>query len=215
MFAGTTYHLFNHANGRENLFVEEKNYAFFLTGISKYVSPVCHIYAYCLMPNHFHLLIQVKSEEELTDYFSIAGNNADTSNQIHELVKSPLTKFTNEHLVKKVSKSFSNFFNSYTQSFNKVYHRMGSLFMQNMKKQEVNDDSSFCKIVHYIHANPVHHQFVKRISDWPHSSYNIFLSKLPTKLDRDYVLNVFGGIDWFIKYHEQPIDPKYKFLELA
>lgn len=212
MQPGNTYHLFNHANGRENLFVEEKNYAFFLSGVAKYVLPVCHMYAYCLMPNHFHLLIQVKLEEELTDYFSLAGQSTDGSPDSNELIKPPL-QLTNEQLLKKVSKSFSNLFNSYTQSFNKVYNRMGSLFMQNMKKEEVNDDSSFCKVVHYIHANPVHHQFVKKIGDWPHSSYNIFLSKLPTKLDRDYVLNVFGGIDWFIKYHEQPIDAKIKFLE--
>ena len=90
---------------------------------------------------------------------------------------------------------------------------MGSLFMQNMKREVVNDDGGFCKVVHYIHANPVHHQFVKGIDQWPHSSYKIFLSKAPTKLDREYVLQVFGGLDWFIKYHQQPIDPKNKWMD--
>lgn len=213
MLPGDTYHLFNHANGRENLFLEEKNYAFFLDRISKYVLPVCNIYAYCLMPNHFHLLVGVKSEEQLENYFSspnqLQGGLPDT----FEVTKQTLKHIDSDQLAKKVSKSFSNLFNSYTQSFNKVYDRMGSLFMQNMKKQEVSDDSSFCKVVHYIHANPVHHQFVKKIEDWAHSSYNTFLSSSHSKIERDYVIDVFGGIDRFIKYHQQPIDPKYKFLE--
>ena len=213
MLPGNTYHLFNHANGRENLFVEEKNYTFFLGRISKYVLPVCHIYAYCMMPNHFHLLARVRSEEELTGYFSRTSQEQDELPDNSEVLKQPVQLFTSEQLVKKVSKSFSNLFNSYTQSFNKVYDRMGSLFMQNMKKEEVNDDNSFCKVVHYIHGNPVHHQFVKKIEDWPHSSYNTFLSKSHTKIERDYVLQVFGGVEWFIKYHQQTINPKNKFLE--
>jgi putative transposase len=210
MLPGNTYHLFNHANGKESLFVEEKNYGFFLDKISKYILPICRIYAYCMMPNHFHLLVGVRSEEELADYFSGIEQGESTNNPVET---KQVVRFTHEQLVKKVSKSFSNLFNSYTQSFNKVYDRMGSLFMQNMKKEEISDDNSFCKVVHYIHANPVHHRFVDRIEDWPHSSYNIFLSKSPTKLERDHVLQLFGGIDWFIKYHQQPIEPKNKFLE--
>jgi REP element-mobilizing transposase RayT len=166
-----------------------------------------------MMPNHFHLLARIKSEEELNTYFHQVSHQQiellDNPGQIKQAVQD----FTYEQLVKKISKSFSNLFNSYTQSFNKIYDRMGSLFMQNMKKEEVNDDNSLCKVVHYIHANPVHHQFVRRIEDWPHSSYRIFLSTSPTKLERDYVLQIFGGIEWFIKYHQQPIDLKIKFLE--
>lgn len=193
--------------------MEKKNYSFFLDRISKFVLPVCHVYAYCMMPNHFHLLVRIKSQEELADYFSRTSQEQDELPDNRGVIKPAVQNFNYEQLVKKVSKSFSNLCNSYTQSFNKVYDRMGSLFMQNMKKEEVNHDNSFCKVVHYIHANPVHHQFVRKIEDCPDSSYRIFLSKAPTKLERDYVLQVFGGIDWFIKYHEQPIDPKNNFLE--
>jgi putative transposase len=213
MQPGNTYHLFNHANGRENLFVEEKNYDFFLGKISKHILPVSHVYAYCMLPNHFHLLVKIKSEEELNDYFFRKSYNQDELPSDSKKIEQVIQHFTHEQLVKKISKSFSNLFNGYAQSFNKVYDRMGSLFMQNMKKKEIIDDNSFCKLVHYIHANPVHHRFVKTIEDWPHSSYKIFLSKAPTELERDYVLQLFGGIDWFIKYHKQPIDPKIKYLE--
>ena len=69
MLPGSTYHLFNHANGRENLFLEPKNYDFFLGRLSLHVLPIAHIYAYCLLPNHFHLLLKIRDQQELTTYF--------------------------------------------------------------------------------------------------------------------------------------------------
>ena len=39
MNPGSFYHIFNHANGRENLFVEEKNYNFFLEKTAFHVMP--------------------------------------------------------------------------------------------------------------------------------------------------------------------------------
>jgi putative transposase len=71
MLPGCTYHLFNHANGWENLFKEHKNYDFFLERLSLHVLPVAHIYAYCLMPNHFHLLLKIREENELIQYFGL------------------------------------------------------------------------------------------------------------------------------------------------
>ncbi len=82
---------------------------------------------------------------------------------------------------------------------------MGSIFIPSMKMEKIGDAGDFCKVVHYTHSNPVHQGFTKQIADWPHSSYKIFLSKSPTKLERDYVLDAFGRLDAFIKYHKQPI----------
>lgn len=197
MLPGNTYHLFNHANGKENLFAESRNYDFFLAKLSHYVLPVAHIYAYCLMPNHFHLLVKIRSEDKLIDFFTKKDKlefreiEADS-----EIVGT--TTGNQDFLIKKISKSFSNLFNSYTQAFNKMYDRMGSLFMQNIKREEINNDGSFCKVVHYIHANPVHHQFVKSIDQWAYSSYKTFLSTGTTKLEREYVLQVYGGVEWFL-----------------
>ena len=208
MLPGERYHIYNHANGRENLFHEDRNYLFFLKLAAKHILPVSKIFAYCLMQNHFHFLVQIKEENELITLFETQIKS--------RLFNSPNgSGFFNqqEFILKKANKAFSNLFNSYTQSFNKVYMRRGSLFMQNMKKKEINDDQSFCKVVHYIHANPVHHKFVSKIDLWPHSSYRIFLSNMPTNLEREYVLKLFGGLERFIKYHEQPIDPKYGFFD--
>ncbi len=59
------YHIFNHANGRENLFEEDENYRYFLQQCEKYISPIAETYAYCLMPNHIHFLIRILPEAEV------------------------------------------------------------------------------------------------------------------------------------------------------
>ncbi len=68
--AGITYHVFNRANNYENLFIEEKNYSYFIKLMSKYLLPIADIYAYCLMPNHFHFVLKIKSVDELPAQFS-------------------------------------------------------------------------------------------------------------------------------------------------
>ena len=99
------YHIFNHANGRENIFVEEKNYDFFLQRLAYHILPVCRMYAFCLMKNHFHLLVRIRSTRELDDLWS------------KQMAQNCIT---NEMIIKKISKAFANFFSSYTQAFNKV-----------------------------------------------------------------------------------------------
>jgi len=182
MEPGLCYHIFNHANGRENLFVEEKNYNFFLRRLEFHVCPVCHMYAYCLMKNHFHLFARIRSEKELKRFWN--------KSQTH---------LTTQRLILKTSKVFSNLFSSYTQSFNRLYKRMGSLFVPSMKTEYVEGDDAFKRVVRYIHSNPVHHGFVTRIDMWKHSSYNVFLNNQQTIIDRAYVLNAFGGLEEFVE----------------
>jgi len=52
---GLLFHVFNRANNYEDLFREEKNYYYFLKLLKRHLIPISEMYAYCLMPNHFHL----------------------------------------------------------------------------------------------------------------------------------------------------------------
>lgn len=54
------YHVYNRANGTENLFLAESNYLHFLVLMKKHLVEIVDIYSYCLLPNHFHLLVRVK-----------------------------------------------------------------------------------------------------------------------------------------------------------
>jgi len=58
--SGHFYHVWTHANGLDNLFREEANYLFLLSKYASYIHPVAKTFAYCLMSNHFHLMIQIR-----------------------------------------------------------------------------------------------------------------------------------------------------------
>lgn len=58
------YHIFNKGNNGEDIFIEEMNYSYFLYLIKKYLISVVEIWSYCLLKNHFHLLVRTKDELE-------------------------------------------------------------------------------------------------------------------------------------------------------
>jgi REP element-mobilizing transposase RayT len=62
---GITYHICNRGINREDIFKEEKNYAYFLSLMKKYLVPVADIYAYCLMKNHYHILLHFKEQQNV------------------------------------------------------------------------------------------------------------------------------------------------------
>ncbi|MBD3630294.1 transposase [Cyclobacterium sp.] len=172
MEPGQTYHIFNHANGGENLFRDEENYRFFLQQYNKYLENAVDTYAYSLMPNHFHFLVGVRSENRL---------------------RSTFPKF--ETLEKLVTRQFANFFSSYTQAFNKVYQRRGSLFIKNFKRTPILSEQQWQETFLYIHFNPVKHGFVKTHTIWKWTSWREYQnSSRPSRLNREYFLNFFD--DW-------------------
>lgn len=53
------YHIYNHSIGSELLFRNNNDYDYFILKMKRYLDPFCQIIAYCLLPNHFHILIKV------------------------------------------------------------------------------------------------------------------------------------------------------------
>jgi putative transposase len=174
------YHVYNRGINGEDIFREEKNYDFFLKKYAQYLEKVAHTYAYCLMKNHFHFLISVKSEPEIRQWF--AQQREKSVDRI-------------------IAHQFSHLFNSYAQSFNKSYHRTGGLFETPFRRKLVESDAYFTRVMFYIHANPQKHLIVEDFRSYPHSSYLIYESEKPTKLKREEGLNWFGGRETFLLYH--------------
>jgi putative transposase len=179
------YHIYNRGNNKQNIFFEEKNYAFFLAQLSKYIVPIADIYAYCLMPNHFHLLVRIK-------YFD---KNDNTGLSIPE-------------------KAFRDFFISYAKAINKMYDRTGSLFQYKFKRKEIKRDSYFSWLFHYIHLNPVKAKLADNLHSWKWTSYKALLSEKETNIKREEVLEWFGSKQLFIDFHLNNIDKNaYRILE--
>ncbi|MEX0721104.1 MAG: hypothetical protein WD059_10580 [Balneolaceae bacterium] len=189
---GYTYHIWTHANGDDNLFRSEENYNYFLNRYLHHVHLVVETYAYCLMPNHLHLMVKIRSEEEVLDF--LREKKKDPTLQGFET----LGGFSNI-----ISRQFSHLFNGYTQAFNKKYNRKGSLFIPNFKRKIIDSDEYFVRLIAYIHNNPVHHGFTKNLNDWPYSSWSAYVLDKITKVNKEEALALFGGIENFTEIHRE------------
>jgi putative transposase len=194
MQCGTFYHVYNRGINGEDLFKEDRNYSYFLKLYAKYIPPIAETYAYCLLKNHFHLLIRVRSEEEVM-------LNTSFPNVGRVLNPSDVTMDVTTIAAKRVSNQFSKLFNSYAQAINKAYGRTGGLFEELFRRIPVEDENYLVQLVYYIHANPQKHGFVADFRDYPHSSYHTHLSKLDTQLRRRELLDWFGDPNAYEKYH--------------
>ncbi len=53
------YHIYNRGNWKEKIYRSEKDYKVFVNLMFEYIKPTrLKLIAYCLMPNHFHLIIK-------------------------------------------------------------------------------------------------------------------------------------------------------------
>lgn len=173
---GIYYHIFNRGNNRETVFCEQRNYIYFLKLYEKYILTVADTFAYCLLPNHFHLLVRIKTAEEQ--------------------MRSGLS-------VKSPSQQFGNLFNAYTKAFNKVYQRTGNLFHKPFGRLEITSDAYFTRLIAYIHQNPERHGLIDDFQLWPYTSYRTILSQKNTYIQRERVLNWFGSKEAYHAYHQE------------
>lgn len=142
-----TYHVYNRSN--ELLFYTCENYIFFLKKLRANLSTYCTILAYCLMPNHFHLLVKITSE----------GSKL----SLHK------AKETMQYFPFAIGSTLS----SYTQAINKQQNRKGGLFAHRTRAKMLNDmgDDYLLRCFLYIHQNPLQACLVDKLEDWEFSSY--------------------------------------------
>lgn len=194
----STYHIYNRANGNEKMFLSDENYRFFIQKYREHISPFADTFCYCLMPNHFHFLIRIKTEVELKKTFSKFKIETETFPKFKTETET-FPKF--KTLEKLLSKQFSNFFSSYTQAFNKQQNRMGSLFMKNFKRIKVTEQRYLLNLVRYIHYNPVVSSLTSKPTEWPHSSYFSIIADKPTFLKKEEVIEWFNDKENFMHFH--------------
>ncbi|HEY8747734.1 MAG TPA: transposase, partial [Tepidisphaeraceae bacterium] len=67
---GIAYHVMNRSAGKIDLFEDEGDYAAFERVLAEAVErdPSVRLCAYCLMPNHFHLVLWPKSDGALSRF---------------------------------------------------------------------------------------------------------------------------------------------------
>lgn len=179
------YHVYNRTVDKQAMFKNKDNYVFFLKKLNEYLTPVVELYAYCLLGNHFHLLLRVKPLPDLTTFEKLSNLKSDKS--AHDIV----------------SHQFRKFFQSYAMAFNKQHNRIGTLFQTPFKRVLIDQEDYFTQLVYYIHANPQLHGLISDFRQWKWSSYRRILSDRPSKLKKKEVIEWFTDLLNFEKYHKE------------
>ncbi len=67
---GYVYHVLNRANGRARIFLKDGDYVAFEQILAEALAhvPGMRLLSYCLMPNHWHMLLWPRADGELSDF---------------------------------------------------------------------------------------------------------------------------------------------------
>ena len=154
---GVLYHVIVRGNQRQKTFLKHSDYEVYLEKLALYRRKCdITIYAYCLMPNHVHLLL--------------------------ECSRTPLAKF------------MQGLQQTYTQYYNRTYHKVGHLFQGRYKAILCQKDAYLLELVRYIHLNPVRSKLVWSCEKYPYSSERAYRAgKSSAIVDPGPVLKRMGG----------------------
>jgi len=198
---GHLYHIYNQGNNRQRIFFQQKNYLFFIQKIRSYLLPYADVLAWCLMPNHFHLLVYVnRLEVEVCTNGVVCMNTDGVSDDTdgvtlsHPVSHSQASFPVSDIKKRKINDSIAIILRSYTRAINIQENRSGNLFREATKAQCLTKidaitpsylNSSFGASItmqtpeneyplvcfNYIHLNPVKANLVAKPEDWEFSSY--------------------------------------------
>lgn len=188
---GDVYHVYNQGNNRQKIFFSQENYFFFLRKIKELILPHADILAWCLMPNHFHLMIYIHTIE-IEEMEKITGSA--TFSRAPSMSALNLSSATYKFTKRTLNKSIGILLASYTRAINNQENRTGSLFRDKTKAECVTNPNGISPsffnspigtriavyspekeypqvCFNYIHVNPVEAGLVKREEEWEFSSY--------------------------------------------
>jgi putative transposase len=152
------YHIYNRGNNKQRIFFNDENYLFFIKKIRDQLLPVSKIISYCLMPNHFHLIIMA-TEKSVVERTTFGGK--------------PMQEFAYR---------IGILLSSYTQAINKQNKTTGSLFQQKTKAKRLWEltgdikESYLQNCFFYLARNPLKAHLVTNLNEWPYSSYPDYIN---------------------------------------
>jgi len=167
------YHIYNMGNNSNVIFFKEENYLFFLRKIRSEIKPTAEILAYCLMPNHFHLIVMATAK----------------------------SCETNKHGIQFLARKLGTLLSTYTQAINKQQNTIGSLFRQKTKAKDLREYITYPKIkddytktcFFYIHNNPVEAKLADKAQYWKYSSFVDFCDlRKGTLCNKALALEIIG-----------------------
>ena len=194
---GHIYHVYNRGNNSQTVFFARENYLFFLEKLRRHILPHADILAWCLMPNHFHLMIAVnRIEVETSDQVTtIRSPEVDPMTRAQVIEGFTLSEtFNIPPRTRTLNDSIGIILRSYTRAIQKQQKTTGSLFQKETKALCLTEsrgispayfnthfgtmgnldlpETNYLNVCFdYIHLNPVSGKLVAEPEDWEFSSY--------------------------------------------
>ena len=194
--SGQAYHIVNHANGFEDLFLWPSDYRYWLKNFRYRVQPVAEILSYNLLSNHFHIVLRPRPEEVLDEYLR----------EFERRRKRPYYIPTKHQGARRyhylVGRQLANFLNGYSKGFNRLHNRRGKLILPTTRRFLIDSRSYLKAAIRYVNANAVHHRIVKSIYDHEHSSFHSHFKPGWFDIPTGEIEQLFGGREKFIQIHE-------------
>ncbi len=104
---------------------------------------------------------------------------------------------------------------SYAMYYNRKHNRIGPVFQDRFKSENIMDESHLIGVIRYIHNNPVNANAIKSPESYKWSSMREYIidgSFLIGEKIKDNILREFDSNDAFIEFHRKEDDTK--FLEV-
>lgn len=206
---GTYYHVYNRGVAKQDIFVDEQDYIFFLYRLKENLFPEIQkdaslsmddilfnskksndrrkllppnsfeMVCYCLMPNHFHFLIK-------------------------QLKNVPISS-----LMLKIGTGYSMY-------FNKKQGRVGALFQDAFKAIPIEDNNYLFWLSLYIHKNPIEAGLVDDIKKWRWSSYLDYIGERNGILcEKSVILEQLNTVKNYEKMIDKDIKKQKEFKKLS
>lgn len=223
LLPNTYYHLYSRGNNKQLIFYKAKNYPYFLFKLTTYLTDYVDVFAYCLLPNHFHLLVRIKPMEEILtsavrdfplinkktlEQWNFSFSNSSFLHKkkvaLTDILEMDITEDMQLRIACWVVKERIRIcLMGYAKAINKQENLEGSLFRKNIRRKKVEGLDYLKYLVWYVHNNPVHHNLFHSLQDYSNSSYQTLVSNEPTKLKRTEVLELYGGLSEFKQFHKE------------
>jgi putative transposase len=173
-YPGALYHVMNRGINRMNIFMSDENREIFIEFLKDIRTLFgVKIHSYCLMDNHYHLLLETPNAN--------------------------------------LGKAMRHLSGLYTQSFNRLQKRDGSLFRGRYKAILIEAERYLLTVSRYIHLNPVEAKIVCDAKLYKWSSYKDFIkTNPPSWLYTDFILSFFGDKKNYAEFVAEGIDEKLR-----
>ncbi|MBO4890767.1 MAG: transposase [Lachnospiraceae bacterium] len=161
------YHVMIRGNNKQDIFVDDFDHEFFLKVLRECKDSLgFELFAYCLMPNHVHLLIR-SATESLARIFMKIGTR-------------------------------------YATWFNRKHGRVGHLFQDRFRSENVETDQYFLTVLRYIIRNPLKAGLESEPGYYRWNCYDDYrLSTTDSLIDRDFAFELAGSFDTLMEYIQQ------------